>query len=184
MSGDGKSANENRKVATENVETTGSSKHHDFFPEGAVSYTLAEAIKENRLGGELKDFGRRVFWVSLSYLMGGVAQWNGEYVKITGIDQGEDPNKFPNGLADLNFGEELIEGGTFAAGGAIGMLYLAKFLRNKEGKTLTKMDEAIAIVTGSFVGTAALSALGGFFHELVGRPDFPTMEIIQKLLGN
>lgn len=64
------------------------------------------------------------------------------------------------------------------------MLYFAKFMRNREGKALSKMDEAMAIVTGSFVGTASLSALGGVFHELVGRPDFPTMEIIQKVLGN
>lgn len=56
-------------------------------------------------------------------------------------------------------------------------------MRNKEGKALSKMDEAIAIVTSSFVGTAALSALGGVFHELVGRPDFPTMEYLQKILG-
>lgn len=117
MSVDGSSANEDEKVVAKIVETTANSIYHDFFPEGQVSYTLAEALRENRLGGELKDFGRRVFWVSLSYLIGGVAQWNGEYVKITGIDQGEDPNKFPNGLVDLNFGEELIEGGTFAAGG-------------------------------------------------------------------
>lgn len=117
MSVDGNGVNEDGINVGEVVLAGDRSKYHDFFPEGKVSYTLAEAIKENRLGGEIKDFGRRVFWVSMSYLLGGITQWNGEYVKITGIDQGEDPNKFPNGLADLNFGEELIEGGTFAAGG-------------------------------------------------------------------
>lgn len=166
---------------TENPE---SSRFHDFFPEGEASYTLAEAIRENRLGGGLKDFARRTLWISLSYLISGWYQYQGEIYKVTGVDAGEDPLKFTGGVESISFPEELIEAGTSAGLGAIGMLYFAKFMRNREGERLSTRDEAIAVVVGSFLGNAVLSALGGLAHELVGRPDFPTMEIIQKVLGN
>lgn len=159
-------------------------QYDDFFSEGQVSYALAEAIRESRLGGGIVDFGRRMFMISVSYLVSGYYQYQGEILKITGDDVGEDPLKFPGGIADIKFTEELIEAGTFAAGGAIGMLYFAKFMRNREGKELSKKDEATAIIAGAFMGNAALSLLGGLAHELVGRPDFPTMEIIQKIIGN
>ena len=161
-----------------------SKKYHDFFPEGKVGYTLAEAIREKRDTVNLKDISRKTIYVVLSFVLGGVTQWFGELVKITGEDPGEDPMKFPNGLKDLNWAQELLEGGPFYAGGSILGLLLARYYATRDGRAITRFEEAQAIIGGAFVGQALITMFGGLAHELVGRPDFPTMEIIQKVLGN
>ncbi len=158
-------------------------QYDDFFPEGEVSYTLAEVIRENRLGGNIVDFGRRIFMLAVSSYVSGIYQYQGEIYKITGIDAGEDPMKFPGGVSSINFAEEVIEAGTFSAAGAIAGLYLGKLLRNKEGEHMSLRDECICVVAGSFAGNAMLSLLGGLAHQLSNSPDFPTMEYIQKILG-
>jgi hypothetical protein len=129
-----------------------------------------------------KFFGavRRTLYIGMSYALGGWSQWEGEFYKITGVDRGEDPNKFPDGIKSLSMKEEFLEGGVSAAIGSVAMLQVIKYFCKREGKEITHKDEVLAIVVGGGLGYCGMSILGGIIHNIIGQPDVPTMEFINN----
>lgn len=106
---------------------------------------------------------------SSSFLAGAVGQVAAESGKIV---LGSNLEKFPDGWNSFSFGEEILEGGLSAIGGAVSAKIIYYFLCQKGIVKFSVSEEMKFMYTGAALGYIVMAALlGPIIHQITGSPD-------------